>query len=65
MTDELRDANLELLVGIKRHLDEADRLRTIYNRLLSLAGLPSPQPVSVRHQPANRPGPEGEVRCGR
>jgi hypothetical protein len=37
MSDEMKDVNLELLAGMKRHLDEAERLRKVFDRLLALA----------------------------
>jgi hypothetical protein len=37
MNDEIKEANLELLIGLKKYLDQANRLRTLLDRLLALA----------------------------
>ena len=37
MSDDIKDANLELLVGLRDHLDQAERLRGLLDRLLTLA----------------------------
>ena len=37
MNDELKDANLELLIGLREHLDHAERVRKLLDRLLELA----------------------------
>jgi hypothetical protein len=33
----IREANLELLIGLKKHLDQAEELRGLLDRLLILA----------------------------
>jgi hypothetical protein len=35
--NEIKDANLELLIELKKHLDQAGRLRALLDRLFSLA----------------------------
>lgn len=37
MSDNIKDANIELLIGLKQHLDQAAKLRVLLERLLSLA----------------------------
>jgi len=37
MNDEIRDANLELLIGLRRHLEDAAKLRALLDGLLALA----------------------------
>jgi hypothetical protein len=37
MNDEIREANLALLIGLKKHLDDADKLRQQFDRLIKLA----------------------------
>ena len=44
MTDKIKDANLELFIGLKQHLDQAAKLRVLLERLLSLAQSPTAQP---------------------
>jgi hypothetical protein len=39
MNAEIRDANLELLIGLKRHLDQAAQLRALLDRLMNLANI--------------------------
>jgi hypothetical protein len=43
MSDEIREANLELLIGLKQHLDQAAKLGALLERLLSLARRESPR----------------------
>jgi hypothetical protein len=38
MSEEIQDANLKLLIGLKQHLDHAAELRALLDRLLKLAG---------------------------
>jgi hypothetical protein len=54
MSDEIRDANLELLIGLKQHLDQAAALRALLDRLLNLAGQQSCVAKAPRHAIANR-----------
>jgi hypothetical protein len=42
MNDAIKEANLELLIGLKQHLDQATHLRTLLERLLSLAKAQAP-----------------------
>jgi hypothetical protein len=44
MDNEIKDANLELLIGLQQHLDQAAILRTLLDRLLSLAKVPTCHP---------------------
>src|SRR6266576_3079086 len=37
VSNEIKDANLQLLIGLKEHLDQAERLRILFERLLTLA----------------------------
>lgn len=37
MSNEIKEANLQLLIKLKQHLDEAEELRATLNRLLLLA----------------------------
>jgi len=37
MREEIQEANLALLIGLKRHLDDAYRLRQQLDRLIKLA----------------------------
>jgi hypothetical protein len=37
MSDAIKDANLELMIGLNQHLEHAARLRTLLDRLLTLA----------------------------
>ena len=37
MSNAVQDTNLELLIGLKQHLDHAAKLRAILDRLLNLA----------------------------
>ena len=37
MSDQIKDANLDLLVGLKEHLDHADHLRGLFDRLIFLS----------------------------
>jgi hypothetical protein len=37
MNDAIKEANLELLIGLKQYLDQASRLRALLDRLLALA----------------------------
>jgi hypothetical protein len=37
VSDQIKDANLDLLIGLKGHLDHADRLRGLFDRLVSLS----------------------------
>jgi hypothetical protein len=60
MSDNIRDANLELLIGLKTHLDQAANLRVLLDRLLSLAQAPpatqpKPNSGSERRRKAVRP----------
>src|SRR6266566_906964 len=36
VSNEIKDANLQLLIGLKEHLDQAERLRILFERLLTL-----------------------------
>jgi hypothetical protein len=36
VSDNIKDLNLELLIGLKQHLDHAAELRTRFERLLEL-----------------------------
>jgi hypothetical protein len=42
VTDRIRDCNLELLIGLKQHLDQAAKLRDTLDRLLRLAEAQAP-----------------------
>jgi hypothetical protein len=48
MKDEIKDANLELLIGLKEHLEHAARLRTLLDRLLRLARPPDDDADATR-----------------
>jgi hypothetical protein len=50
MNDNIRDANLELLIGLKQHLDQAAKLRALLERLLSLAQSPGAQTKATTEQ---------------
>jgi hypothetical protein len=41
VSDEIKDANLELLIGLTQHLEHAARLRFMLDRLLNLAKSPA------------------------
>ena len=48
MSDNIKDLNLELLIGLKQHLDLAAELRTRFERLLELV---KAQPTPPEHHP--------------
>jgi hypothetical protein len=52
VSNEIKDANLELLVGLRQHLDHAERLRRLLDRLLALAKKANDWPRPDRPQPA-------------
>jgi hypothetical protein len=56
MNDEIKEVNLELLIGLKQHLDQANQLRTVLDRLLALAKAQPPANCarSVSAAPAGR-----------
>jgi hypothetical protein len=43
MSDDIKDVNLQLLIGLKQHLEHAAQLRALLDRLLFL-GKPCPPP---------------------
>jgi hypothetical protein len=47
MNDAIKEANLELLIGLKQYLDQAAHLGTLLDRLLTLAKAQPPS-TSVR-----------------
>ena len=50
MNDNIKDANLDLLIGLKQHLDQAAKLRALLERLLSLAQSAATQPKPTKEQ---------------
>lgn len=54
MPPTIRDANLDLLIGLRRHLESADQLRAALDRLLSLAKSPTTEPASEPTPPKPR-----------
>lgn len=46
MENAIQDANLELLIGLRQHLDNADQLRTLFDRLLAAATAAAPEKKS-------------------
>jgi hypothetical protein len=58
VSNEIKDANLQLLIGLKQHLDQAERLRALLDRLFKLASPTDPANVPVKSAGSNRGGEE-------
>jgi hypothetical protein len=43
MSDAAKDASLELMIELKRHLSHAEQLRVAFDRLMSLGQSPKPE----------------------
>jgi hypothetical protein len=56
MSDQTKQLHLELLIGLRQHLDDAERLRRLLEQLLALA-----EPRRPRFQRA-RPAPSEGLR---
>lgn len=70
MNNDIQNANLELLIGLRQHLDHAAKLRTLLDRLLSLAERrPRARRATVARERRERQHASdaacGEVRHGR
>jgi hypothetical protein len=61
MTDNVKDLNLELLVGMRRHLEQAVRLHALFDRMMKQAGSTNPPIAHPTSRIHTRPA-EGEVR---
>jgi hypothetical protein len=63
MSEEIKEANLELLIGLKQHLDRAADLSRLLDPLLALAKA-QPPATSVRQFSAGSATQRQEAPCG-